>query len=81
MVSIYRRSSDMSVTTVRPYRLGLQAHCFLGLVFISHDDVTSFKQAGTAASSLRGAALSLLGLIVLSQIMYICVLNTSCYSC
>ncbi len=71
----------MSVTRIRPYRPGLQAHSLLGLVLIRHNDVTSFKQAGTAASSLRRAALSVLALIVLSQIIPNWVINTSCDSC
>ncbi len=76
-----RRSSDVSVSRIRPYRSGLQAHSFLGLVLVSDDDVTSFKQAGPAASSLSRAALSVLGLIVLSQIMSNWAINTSCVSC
>ncbi len=62
-------------------QVGAASPLFSGLVLICHDDVTSFKQGGPAESSLRRAALSVLGLIVLSQIMSNCVINTSCDSC
>ncbi len=49
---------------------------------VMHDDITDFQQAGTAAADNLGrAVLSVLGLIVLSQMIIICVEAASCYSC
>ncbi len=73
----------MSLTRDRLFGPGkrLQAHYSLGLVYITHDDVTDFMQAGTAAKNLGRAVLSVSGLIVLSQNITICMETASCYSC